>query len=1555
MPNLIRYSLNIYIALFVLVQAVCAQSIGNYATVRNTGVTYTSINLTGSAFDSWRNTATFTQDDNRSDFTDIGFDFWYNGIRYTQFSVSTNGFLDFSTSTDDGGAVADAFGYLNSAFTEPNLANSTNPAIAPFYDDLMAQGGTEALGNSIKYMVTGAAPNRTLTVEWINMAVYGNVTPSLNFQVKLVESTGVIFVNYGVMNQGTFTFSYSMGINGPIIAANPTAAQLKMLQTVNTNVLNNTEQNNLSAMPAASSQYKFTPPVPASIAGSVTFSGTGQTGMTLNWPNWATNEVGYVIYNSTDGINYNFVTQRPANSTNAAITGLLPSTTYYWKVYAVTEGCLSNSINGTNATLPGGVKKSVTSGNWNTANTWSPSGVPTAYEDVIIVNTHTVSINTNAVCNSLSIGQGSVTVLRFSGNTNRTLTVSKDITVANLGIFDVGTTSNATHQAEITNGNLINNGTVNLATDNNSLCDITFSKSGNQTISGTGATTNFNLMTLSMGTSINNVLNVSSTNFTAPVNFLTINTGTFKLSSTAAVNITPFSGTATIPQKGGLWVNSNQATVNIGATLTMFGNVTVSSGTLNVGNAANEDLLSNGGFLTVSNGLLNIAGKYYATGINNLSKFTLNGGTIIVPSVGSTNTTIAPFQIAGAGSQFSMTGGLLIIPREGGTGAQDLGYINTGSIGGAVTGGTLQIGNSATPAGQTISINTNYSIGGLHVNSANATAKLVTNPINVINDVAITSGTLNVSGLNITLGRNWSNNVGTFVPGAGTVTFNSASAQTIYKPTGETFNNMVFSGGGTKTLLSAITATNITINSGALLDVNTTNNQVTLKSTFTNNGTFYARQGLVLLNGTTAQSITGTSTTNFYDLTLNNTAGATLGQAQNLMNTLTLNNGTFNTNAKVFTMLSVAARTARIAQITGTGDIIGNVTVQRFVPGGYTGWALLGTPVSSTLTLQAWDDDIVISCPTCPDGTAAGFNSVYWYDETKPGTYDAVASYIPMTAITNQILPNRGYWVYLGNGQVTTTNMLMDVTGPVRKFNNTIPLTRTNTGSPNDDGWNLIHNPYPSPIKWSLLRGATANLDNAIYMYNADLNGGAGGHASYVNGISSPAVGAGGIDDVIPMCQGFYVHSRGATALNATEANKVAGNPTFLKMSQTSQVAVTQQMLRLYLDGPSSHHDETVLYIQPGATDTLDQEYDALKMAGQDPAAPLIMLQKNSTNFQINGIAPITSTFSSPLKTTTGYAGTYTISLANFNSFPTGACISLYDTFTGITTDLKTHNYVFTLSTATTTARFVLNITLNPLSISSDLIQPTCAQPAQGAISAVGANSGPWNYYWKDAGGTAIKTSLNKATGDTLNNLSSGDYSLEMNTVGQCDNHDSTFTIISVDVPVAQFAAADTVYIAGGGNVTFTNTSSNAISSEWNFGDNLGISSASDPSYNYYTAGIYTVSLVATSNGGCTDTVYKPIVVIADVVTGLSNNTAPGSLLIKTLEKNEYLIQGSVAGQSVLNFKLFDAVGKLVMDYGNLDASNINLPVDLTHQSPGTYFLNISGSDTAKTIKLPVR
>ncbi len=1531
------------------VKEINAQSIANYASVRNAGVSYQSINATGKAFDSWRNTATYTQDDNRSDFTDIGFDFWYNGVRYTQFSVSTNGFIDFSASAADGTGTG-AFGYINSAFT-----SNSNPGIAAFYDDLTAQGGTSALGNSIKYDLSGSAPSRTLTIEWINMAVYGNVSPSLNFQVKLVETTGSIFVNYGTMNTGTFTFSYSTGLNGQTLSFFPTAAQLKELQTANVNTFSSAAQSNLSAMPVVNSQYIFTSPVPATAAGALSFSAVSQTGMTVNWPNWAANEVGYVIYNSTDNVNFNFMTQTASNAVSFSLAGLSPSTNYYWKVYAVTEGCLSSALTGTQSTLSAGNKISRVSGPWNTATTWTPTGVPTAVDNVTIANTHTVTIDADVVCNDLVIGQGSSGVLTIgNSNTARNSVLNGNLTINSNAVFNINTASNTTHNVTVP-GNIINNGTLNFATDANSLADITFNKNGNQTVSGSGATTVFNRLTLNMGTSVNNILDIQTPGFVTASNFLTLTSGTFKLSTPGTSNLIPFTGSATIPQRGGVWLNSALSTISVQATLTMYGNVTVSNGIFNVGNAADEDLLSNGGYLTISSGTLNIAGKYYSTNINNLSKFTISGGNVIVPSMGSTNTAIAPFQIAGAGSQFNMSGGYLIIPREGGSGAQNLGFVNTGTSSGSVTGGTLQIGSGASPvATQVIQINSNYPIGNLLVNSASVNASLLTNSLSVVGDITINTGSLSANSFDFSLGKNWTNNGGTFAGGTGNVVFLGTGSQTIFKSGGETFNNLSFVNTGSKTLLSAITASNIIINSGSNLDVNTGNFQISAKGNFLNSGLFNAQKGFVLLNGTSAQSIGGTSTTDFYNLALTNSTGASLANAENLINTLTLSNGTFNTSGQVFTMVSTATNTARIAQITGTGDITGNVTVQRFAPGGYTGWALLGTPISSALTLQDWDDNMPISCASCPDGSAGGFISIYSYDETAVGTHSAAASYIPMNGITDPIVPNTGYWVYLGTGYTATNPITIDVTGTVRKFNNSIPLKRTNTGSPSDDGWNLIHNPYPSAIKWSLLRGATANIDNAVYGYNADLNGGLGGPASYVNGVSSPALGAGGIGDTIPMCQGFYVHCTGATTLNATEANKVGGNPAFLRTNQASAIASsTVQLIRLYLDGMSNYHDETVVYIQPGATTNFDASYDAIKRESESPGAPAISLNDGTTDFQINGIAPITSNFSMPLRATTGYPGTYTISLANFNSFPSGACINLYDTLTGITTDLKTSDYPFTLSSTDTTSRFVLTITLNPLSISSGIIQPNCSNPAAGNITVAGNSSGPWNYTWKDDTGAIVKTSLNKLTADTLTNLPGGNYSIEINTVGQCDNNTSVFSVNDIILPLAQFNSVDTVDLSNGGIVTFNNVSTNAQSFDWNFGDYLGSSFVSNPSYAYQSIGNYSVQLIATSSSGCVDSITKAIVVVSNTTTGIENVSANSHFIIKTLPNNTYILESTITeGPSIVY--LADNMGKTILNYGTITDLHYALTVDLNNLKSGIYYLTVKYSKQSKTFKLVV-
>lgn len=172
-------------------------------------------------------------------------------------------------------------------------------------------------------------------------------------------------------------------------------------------------------------------------------------------------------------------------------------------------------------------KISGTTGNWSDPSIWIPNGVPTSSNDVTISNGHTVTLDVNASCNSLNVGTGAGSSLfLLSGNTALSLSVNLNLSIASASSFSILSTSNTTHSL-ILNGDLINNGNLRLYQDANSLCDVLFSKNGNQTVSGSGALTRFNAITLNMGNALNNTLEITTPTFSASTNFLNLINGVF--------------------------------------------------------------------------------------------------------------------------------------------------------------------------------------------------------------------------------------------------------------------------------------------------------------------------------------------------------------------------------------------------------------------------------------------------------------------------------------------------------------------------------------------------------------------------------------------------------------------------------------------------------------------------------------------------------------------------------------------------------------------------------------------------------------------------------------------------------------------------------------------------------------------------------------------------------------------------------------------------------------------------------------------------------------------
>lgn len=398
-----------------------------------------------------------------------------------------------------------------------------------------------------------------------------------------------------------------------------------------------------------------------------------------------------------------------------------------------------------------------------------------------------------------------------------------------------------------------------------------------------------------------------------------------------------------------------------------------------------------------------------------------------------------------------------------------------------------------------------------------------------------------------------------------------------------------------------------------------------------------------------------------------------------------------------------------------------------------------------------------------------------------------------------------------------------------------------------------------------------------------------------------------------------------------------------LNLSKEKNKVSSVPMMRIKMNGLVNSLDETVLYYQTGATNGFDSEYDAYKLLGPNNA-PYISQEYNSILFSINGINPVAETFSINILATTPTTGNFTITATDFTQLPTGTCVYLHDLISGITVNILTTPYSFVLSNTTTTSRFVLSITHYQLPITSKLIQPTCEVQNGGRFTAKGEVFAPWNYTWKDSTGTIIKTVLNSYTSDSLDNLSNGNYKLEISSANnRCYSKDTTFKINSIILPDIYFTSPDTIISSPICNYTVLNQSSKCATYVWDFGDGIGLSNDMEPTYSYSIAGVYITKLKGLSATGCIDSVQKSVTVL-NLTTHLMAQLNHKIKLID-LGNNYYKIESGKYTSNEL-FILVNALdGKSTFKQQYALSENGSTLLDLNGLNSGIYILNIIYKD----------
>lgn len=710
------------------------------------------------------------------------------------------------------------------------------------------------------------------------------------------------------------------------------------------------------------------------------------------------------------------------------------------------------------------------------------SGATTIVNDLNITGSAiTVSnANTLTITGDL-INSGSPTVWGGAANTsaisdilvtsNSTFTIGDQAAVKTINVsanvqVDAGSTMNvgnfaAVHLLNIS-GNLIVDGTFNMVrTFPGNVCNVTFSGATSNTVTSpaTTGTLAFNQITILKG-ALANVLDVQTpitmSSPTTAGTFLTLTSGTFKLSS--ASTLTPYFGAAIICNGiGGLWLNDPGANVSCVQTATsanpgiptVTGLLRITSGTFAYGSG--NDVMSVGAStsnLWIDGGTLNL---YGGIAFSSTSQFTMTSGNINVTpqgfdnlsagaavSFGSTNTTNAA----------TFTGGTLTIIDPPANNLTSLFLTPTAGYAYNFSGSTINLGDGASnkngvaAVGFTIDGGSRYAFGNMALNNGTSTGT---------NRFARLSGTDCIINSDFSFGSNTNDNLqlnGRLLTLNGTLTYPGTGSGAL---TGSATSSLTIGGSNTPVMnlppIGGGNLLNLTINKTG------TTNSVTLGSNVT-----LAATGILSLTS-------GKLQLGNYNLQLLNSAVAGLigvGGAQ-----------TYSTANMIVT--------------DGTGYLTGNAVSPSLRVNNPVGILLSGTYYYTPMTLTTITASGTYSVRAVPEALNAGFINVYWdfvtsvagktitatfqYDPALLNGATQLISYMPSPYTTAQSPPASGTSSF-GTNTFTITGNTTATTGAYWTMGSSSNYYSYQTGD-----WN-------SPSTWTSDPSGTLQIGNTVPGYN---------------------------------------------------------------------------------------------------------------------------------------------------------------------------------------------------------------------------------------------------------------------------------------------------------------------------------------------------------------------------------------------------------------------------------------------------------------------------------------
>ncbi|MGP8215393.1 MAG: hypothetical protein ACLQQ4_07510 [Bacteroidia bacterium] len=402
--------------------------------------------------------------------------------------------------------------------------------------------------------------------------------------------------------------------------------------------------------------------------------------------------------------------------------------------------------------------------------------------------------------------------------------------------------------------------------------------------------------------------------------------------------------------------------------------------------------------LAIDEGILHCQ-KYNITG-NAAGTFKMSAGTELVLGM-QTDPTVVAFPSAYTAANITLTAGSTVIYQTDG-GAQVISlvptayanlYLYSGSTAGTKTiagnltvDGNLTVGDSTSGGVTLTAVAHTVTVGGNVLTNSDGTISFSTGTFTITGNLT-NNGTDSYTGTGaFGIQGNFTNN-GTFTPVTTVATFNGTSTQTIGGTSTTSFYGLTISGTDVILAHNEIVTQNVSITSGTF-DGGTGAYTLSVEGNFSDGATFTGDNGTVIMDGSAAQSIGGTETSNFYNLTINPSVGVTVsaGISENVSNnlqvstgimanttyTLTVGGGVTIDNASTLSFSTGALKVG--GNFSNSGTFTAGTSTTTF--NGTATQTISGSSVTSFNNVNISGTDVVLGASEAANATATAFLSV---------------------------------------------------------------------------------------------------------------------------------------------------------------------------------------------------------------------------------------------------------------------------------------------------------------------------------------------------------------------------------------------------------------------------------------------------------------------------------------------------------------------------------------------------------------------------------------------------